>query len=79
LTIVPPSLPFHWQGKVFTITECGIRNDRAYAAVTPHNPKLVAELKQRIQQERALSLYLCAGYVRFADKYPTPIFSHPKR
>lgn len=65
--IVATELPFKYGRRLYKIGPCGIRNDKAYAAVKPHNAKLVKELKSRIQRDGNYTVYLDSGFVRFPD------------
>lgn len=69
-TIVPPSFPFHWNGKEYKIEDVGIKNNKAIARVKPHNSKLVKELKRRIKKDLGLVIYLGNGFVCFVEDYP---------
>ncbi len=62
--------PFRYEGKEYKIVEAGIKADNAYARVSPPNTELEAEIRRRIDRDRALSVYLGCGYVCFREDYP---------
>jgi len=69
IVIAPSSLPFKWNGKYYRIVRAGIANDTAYAETDPKKNDLEELLRDRIQKDRGLKVYLASGYVCFIEDY----------
>ena len=68
IVIAPSSLPFKWNGAYYRIVKAGITDDIAYAETDPQNKDLEDRLRQNIEKDKGLKVYLKSGYVCFLDE-----------
>jgi hypothetical protein len=59
---------FWFDGRIYRITEAGIRNDVAYASVEPANEQLTAKLIRQITQNQNISYTTARGHKLFSDE-----------
>jgi hypothetical protein len=69
IVIAPSSLPFKWNGKYYRIVKAGIANGTAYAETDPDEHDLEVLLRDRIQKDQGLKVYLASGYVCFIEDF----------
>ena len=67
IVIAPSSLPFKWNGAYYRIVKAGISDDKAYAETDPKNEELEVRLRDNINKDKGLKVYLKSGYVCFLE------------
>jgi len=70
ITITTKAMPpFIWQGREYKVEKAGLRNDKAYAVVSPAEPALEEEFKHRLAKDKGLKVYWGNRFVCFIEDY----------
>lgn len=63
--------PFRWKDQVFRLLRCDYVEGNAIVEVVPHDAEFIAEVKQRVEQDRfhTLTYYQGFGFICFPEDY----------